>query len=91
MDARDVITIGLTAERLDGSRLGRVVAVPDYGGGAILEIRAEDGASLLVPFTRAAVPTVDLAAGRLVVDPPAEIDLRPGSDAAEAAAEGAVP
>ena len=32
------------------------------------------GRTLLLPFSRAAVPTVDLENGRLVVDPPAELD-----------------
>ena len=60
--------VGLQAISLDGSQLGQVTAVHDYGAGASLEIGV-----LLVPFTRAAVPEVDVAAGRLVVNPPAEI------------------
>lgn len=60
--------IGLEAYRADGAPLGRVAAVHDYGAGTSLEIGA-----LLVPFTREAVPEVDLAAGRLTVVPPAEI------------------
>lgn len=46
---------------------GRVAAVHDHGGGPILEIARDDDASVSVPFTRAAVPEVDLAAGRLTV------------------------
>ncbi len=42
----------------DGASLGRVDAVHDYGAGASLEIARR----LLVPFTRACVPEVDLAA-----------------------------
>jgi 16S rRNA processing protein RimM len=53
--------------------LGRVAIVHDYGAGASLEIAREGAAPLLVPFTRAAVPVVDLAAGRVVVCPPAEV------------------
>jgi 16S rRNA processing protein RimM len=60
--------IGLQAVGADGTPLGKVDAVHDYGAGASLEI-----GSLLVPFTRAAVPVVDLAAGRITVLPPEEI------------------
>ena len=60
--------VGLQAVSPDGGALGVVDAVHDYGAGASLEIGA-----LLVPFTRAAVPSVDIAGGRLVVIPPVEI------------------
>ena len=53
--------------RTHRGELGRVAAVHDYGAGASLEI-----GPLLVPFTRACVPVVDLASGRCVVVPPAE-------------------
>jgi len=68
---------GLLAVTPDGRELGRVDAVHDHGAGAFLEIGA-----LLVPFTRAAVPDVDVAAGRLTVVPPAEIVGESRSDAA---------
>ncbi len=64
--------VGLRAVATDGAELGAVAAVHDYGAGVSLEI-AGQGAPLLVPFTRAAVPVVEIAAGRLVVDPPAEV------------------
>ena len=64
--------VGLAATAPEGAPLGRVAAVHDYGAGASLEITG-DGAPLLVPFTRACVPTVDLAAGRVVVVPPTEV------------------
>ena len=63
--------VGLLAIGADGAELGRVAAVHDYGAGASLEVGA-----LLVPFTRACVPQVDLAAGRVVVVPPEEIEVR---------------
>ena len=73
--------IGLAAERADGTCIGRVAAVLDHGAGASLEIAPEDGGRLLiVPFTRAAVPVVDLAAGRLVIEPPAEVEARAGEE-----------
>jgi 16S rRNA processing protein RimM len=50
-----------------------VAAVHDYGGGTSLEISAPGGSPLLVPFTKAAVPVVDVAAGHVVIVPPAEM------------------
>ena len=74
--------VGLAAVDVDGAPLGRVGLVYDYGAGSSLELVREGAAPLIVPFTRAAVPEVDVAAGRIVVVPPAERDVRP--DAAEA-------
>lgn len=64
--------LGLEAVRPDGSALGRVVAVHDLGeGGDSLEIDVEAGGlTVMVPFTRATVPEVDIPAGRIVIDPP---------------------
>lgn len=68
--------VGLAAQGRDGAELGRIAAVHDYGGGPCLEITGA-GAPLLVPFTKAAVPVIDLAAGRVIVEPPAEIEAAP--------------
>jgi 16S rRNA processing protein RimM len=68
--------IGLEAVGRDGRRRGKVVEVANYGAGDMIEIVADDGASLLVPFTRAAVPEIDLGAGRITVDPPVELVAR---------------
>jgi 16S rRNA processing protein RimM len=65
--------IGLAALDAAGARLGTIGAVHDYGAGASLEITCEGASALLVPFTRACVPMVDIANGWLVVDPPAEV------------------
>jgi 16S rRNA processing protein RimM len=65
--------IGLEAVTTDGSVFGRVHAVHDFGAGEMLEIRDRTGGSTMLPFTRAAVPSVDLAGGRITVDPPREI------------------
>lgn len=65
--------IGLDAVDPGGAPLGRVRAVENFGGGDFLEIARPGAAALLVPFTRAAVPTVDLAARRVVVDPPEDV------------------
>ena len=54
-----------------GARLGTVKTVLDHGAGDILEIRrTESSETVLLPFTLALVPTVDLAAGKIIVDPP---------------------
>jgi len=67
--------IGLSAEDRDGRFLGRVKAVHNFGAGDILELEG-GGGSPMVPFTRAAVPLVDLDGGRVVIEPPAEIVAR---------------
>lgn len=61
--------IGLEVMDTGGASLGRVRAVHDHGAGDILEVYGPGGV-LLIPFTKAAVPTVDLASGRIVADPP---------------------
>ena len=66
--------VGLEARDAEGRPHGRVVQVHDYGAGASLELARDGASSLIVPFTRAAVPEVDIAAGRLVVVPPTEVD-----------------
>ncbi|WP_028712490.1 MULTISPECIES: ribosome maturation factor RimM [unclassified Paracoccus (in: a-proteobacteria)] len=63
--------IGLSVYDTGGALLGKVRAIYDHGAGDILEIHgAGRGQALLLPFTRAFVPTVDIAAGRIVADPP---------------------
>ena len=62
--------IGLSAETRDGQVLGTIVAVPNYGAGDILEIAPPAGETLLFPFTRAIVPHVDVAGGKVIVEPP---------------------
>jgi len=62
--------IGLAVELADGAPLGRVRAVHDFGAGDSLEVEKPDGKAVMVPFTEAVVPVVDIAGGRLVVDPP---------------------
>ena len=72
--------IGLAAVTPDGERLGIVIAVHDFGAGEILEIEQAERKTLLLPFTKAAVPQVDLAGGRLVVVPPPEVEARPETE-----------
>ena len=63
--------IGLAVYDTGGGLIGKVRAVYDHGAGDILEIFGPGRKqTLLLPFTRAFVPTVDLAAGRIIADPP---------------------
>ncbi len=67
--------VGLVAAARDGRTLGRVAGVSNYGAGDILEIAPEAGGEpLLLPFTRAVVPEIDFEAGRIVVEPPEEVE-----------------
>jgi 16S rRNA processing protein RimM len=61
--------VGLSARLTDDTVLGEVAAVRHEGGDLLVVDRA-DGGELLIPFVAAIVPTVDLAGGFLVVDPP---------------------
>ncbi|MBM3557448.1 MAG: 16S rRNA processing protein RimM, partial [Alphaproteobacteria bacterium] len=67
--------IGLDAVAADGQALGRVVALHNWGGGDVIEIRDASGAERLLPFSKAVVPVIDLAAGRLVVNLPTETEV----------------
>jgi len=64
--------IGLEVLDTSGRPLGRVRAVHNHGAGDFLEVSGASGTTLL-PFTRTAVPTVDLTAGRIIADPPADL------------------
>src|SRR5246127_2804951 len=66
--------IGLTAETTAGEPLGRVIAIHNFGAGDIIEIAPKSGATLLLPFTNAVVPTVDIAGGRVLIELPDEIE-----------------
>ena len=67
--------VGLQAVGADGAALGTVAVVHDYGAGTSLEI-AGGTAPVIVPFTRACVPEVDLAQRRVVVVVPDEIEVQ---------------
>jgi 16S rRNA processing protein RimM len=66
--------IGLAAVTTTGQPLGKVIAIHNFGAGDIIEIAPPQGATMLLPFTNAVVPTVDLAGGRVVIDLPQEVD-----------------
>ncbi|MEC3980315.1 ribosome maturation factor RimM [Amycolatopsis sp. H20-H5] len=60
---------GLRAELTDGSPVGKVIEVLHSPGGELLSLDC-DGRTVLVPFVQAIVPVVDIAGGRVVLDPP---------------------
>jgi 16S rRNA processing protein RimM len=66
--------IGLAAVTTLNYSLGRVVAIHNFGAGDILEIAPTKGATMLLPFSNAVVPMVDIAGGRMVIDLPQEIE-----------------
>ncbi|MEH2481420.1 16S rRNA processing protein RimM [Nitrobacteraceae bacterium AZCC 2146] len=66
--------IGLAAVDAAGAPIGRVIAIHNFGAGDIIEIAPPDGPTLLLPFTNAVVPTVDIKAGRVVIEMPGEIE-----------------
>jgi 16S rRNA processing protein RimM len=66
--------IGLRAESRDGSALATIVGIHDFGAGDLLELRPlGTGRTVLMPFTAATVPVVDIAGGRIVIDPPEDL------------------
>ena len=77
--------VGMAVESVDGAAIGTVIAFHDFGAGEVIEIKPERGASVMIPFSEAAVPDIDverrvmivepLAAG-LVSDPEAEAEAR---------------
>lgn len=71
--------IGLEARLGDGTVLGEVIAIPNYGASDLIEVRnARTGDTFLYPFTRAVVPEVHIADGYLVIEVPTEAD--PGEE-----------
>lgn len=64
--------VGLSVETADGGALGQIVAVQNFGAGDLLEIAPKDGkATFFIPFADPFVPVVDVARGKVVIDPPA--------------------
>ena len=77
--------IGLAAETPEGQRLGLVRAIHDFGAGDVLDIKPSKGQALMVPFTREAVPEIDLEAGRLIVELPEEVEIHDTGEGGEVA------
>ena len=65
--------IGLAVRDAAGNAIGTLRAIDNFGAGDVLDIATPDG-DMLLPFTRACVPKIDMAGGFLVIVPPAEIE-----------------
>jgi 16S rRNA processing protein RimM len=73
--------IGLEVYDTGGALLGRVKTVQNHGADDLLELQLSGtSTTTFLPFTKVAVPTVDLAAGRMVADPPEGILPTPKPD-----------
>ena len=59
--------VGLEVKTTDGKRMGKVIAVHEFGAGDMLEIKPKGAASFFHPFTKIATPKVDISAGRVVI------------------------
>jgi 16S rRNA processing protein RimM len=67
--------VGLEAVDAAGAPLGRVISLMNHGAGDILEIApAAGGETLLLPFTKSVAPRIDFDAGRIVIEPPSEVE-----------------
>jgi len=66
--------IGLAAVSIAGEPLGHIIAIHNFGAGDIIEIAPASGATMLLPFSNAVVPMIDIALGRVVIDLPREIE-----------------
>nr|WP_321442781.1 ribosome maturation factor RimM [uncultured Cohaesibacter sp.] len=62
--------LGLEARLEDGTVLGSIVGIPDFGAGDLLDIAPKKGKGFYLPFTMAVVPHVDVAGGYVTVVPP---------------------
>jgi 16S rRNA processing protein RimM len=68
--------VGLEARLIDGTIIGKVTAVPNFGAGDLIEVKnPRTGDTFLYPFTKAAIPEVHVRDGYLVIDPPTDADL----------------
>src|SRR5258705_9747116 len=66
--------VGVAAVNAAGEPLGRVIAIYNFGAGDIIEIAPPNGTTMLLPFSNAVVPTVDLEGGRVVIELPDEVE-----------------
>jgi 16S rRNA processing protein RimM len=67
--------VGLEAVDATGGPIGRVVSLTNHGAGDILEIAPVGGGeTLLFPFTKGIAPRIDFDAGRIVIEPPSEVE-----------------
>ena len=66
--------IGLAAITTTDEPLGKVIAIHNFGAGDIIEIAPPAGTTIMLPFSNAVVPTVDIASGRVVIALPEEVE-----------------
>lgn len=72
---------GLDVQQADGTLIGTVSSVHDFGAGDILEIAPSEGETLMIPFSLAAVPIVDIAGGFVkLADLPGLLEDDPSED-----------
>jgi 16S rRNA processing protein RimM len=64
--------IGLAAVDKDGNQFATIIAVHNFGAGDILEIQPPEGGTMMLPFTEAVVPQVDIKGGRVTILLPEE-------------------
>ncbi|KQT65932.1 MULTISPECIES: ribosome maturation factor RimM [unclassified Aureimonas] len=83
--------VGLSAVSVTGEPIGTVIAIHDFGAGDVVEIRPERGATVMIPFSEAAVPEIDIEAGSMTVEPVAAGLAETVGDQAEEAAGLAEP
>ena len=78
--------VGLAVVARDGRDVGTVVALHDFGAGDLIEVKLVHGATVMLPFTEAVVPEIDITGGRIVVDLPEDVSgpVAPGSGDSEA-------
>lgn len=68
--------LGLAARLQDGTVIGEVIALPNFGAGDLIEIRdPRSGDTYLYPFTKAVVPEIRIAEGYLVIEVPTDAEL----------------
>ena len=73
--------VGLVAVTTTGDLFGDVVGIHNYGAGDIIELKiAGSGETVMLSFDQKTFPAVDIAGGRIVVDPPAEIIAKDDGD-----------
>jgi 16S rRNA processing protein RimM len=64
--------VGLTVTRQNGEPIGTVKAVHNFGAGDLIEIEPPSGVTIMLPFDEATVPVVDIAGGKIVIEPPVD-------------------
>lgn len=62
--------IGCSVVGPDSILLGTITSVENFGAGDLLDIETPDGRSVLMPFTKAFAPRIDIAARRIDAEPP---------------------